>query len=136
MGTPTELVVMENLFCSVYGINEQYDLKGSTADRHVEVEEVTSDIARKDLDFNRKLKLSIPAKICLLEQAERDCKFLEQHNLCDYSLLVGIHFFEKDGPLPLKPDENHQTRLFKKDFGGIMSADGRELYFIGIIDTL
>ena len=72
--TPTELVVMENLFCSVYGINEQYDLKGSTADRHVEVEEVTSDIARKDLDFKRKLKLSIPAKICLLEQAERDCK--------------------------------------------------------------
>lgn len=65
---------MENLFYSQYKIDEQYDLKGSKVDRHVSVDQISSEIARKDLDFSRSLKLSIENKRILLEQLECDTK--------------------------------------------------------------
>lgn len=80
---------MENLFCSIYGINEQYDLKGSKVDRHVEVQEVTSEVARKDLDFERTLKLSIESKNLLLEQIECDCKV---SNIFTYNFIIFYGF--------------------------------------------
>jgi hypothetical protein len=30
--------------------------------------------------------------ICWSRQVDRDCEFLEQENIMDYSLLVGVHF--------------------------------------------
>lgn len=44
---------MENLFDSHFPIHEQYDLKGSTVNRHVENVDLNPDIAFKDNDFKR-----------------------------------------------------------------------------------
>merc|ERR1712137_27091 len=79
---------------------------------------------------------------------------MENRNICDYSLLVGIHFrsegkilgdshwdtaqsldefvsaLEEDAPA-----EDSQN-LFKRFHNGILSADKTAIYFIGIIDTL
>lgn len=33
-------------------------------------------------------------KICSYRQIDRDCEFLEQERIMDYSLLVGLHFRE------------------------------------------
>jgi hypothetical protein len=49
-------VVMTNLFYSSFPIDIQYDLKGSTVDRHVE-SDGNPNVALKDLDFTRKIKL-------------------------------------------------------------------------------
>jgi len=70
-----------------------YDLKGSTVNRHVKLtEDQKTKIARKDLDFHYVLELGYEKKARLMEQLEFDIRFLESHNICDYSLLVGIHF--------------------------------------------
>jgi len=130
-----DFVVMENLFFSKYQIHEQYDLKGSKIDRHVEVDCITPEISRKDLDFNHSLQLSSEEKVTLLEQIERDSKFLEERGICDYSLLVGIHFLSEGEQLPGIRSSTDVSCL-KKDFGGILSSDGKTLYFLGIIDVL
>jgi len=146
-------VVMANLFAgSDLTIHEIYDLKGSTVNRHVEVKpsEDRSAVALKDNDFRRTLKLG-RAKPVFLEQIERDVRWMESHNICDYSLLVGLHLPEYEEGAPAKfeeeksldeligdkaPYKQHGTLLFKHFKRGILSADKSEVYFIGIIDTL
>lgn len=32
--------------------------------------------------------------MCVCRQVDRDCEFLEQERIMDYSLLVGLHFRE------------------------------------------
>ncbi|KAL6067104.1 Phosphatidylinositol phosphate kinase 6 [Balamuthia mandrillaris] len=87
-------VVMENALFTDLPINEQYDLKGSTVNRTVlksEQDVIDPSIAMKDNDFHRKLKLPPSCKELFVQQIKRDCKWLESHAVCDYSLLVGIH---------------------------------------------
>ena len=67
---------MGNVFASPFPIDEQYDLKGSKVNRWVEVEQITPQIALKDLNFNKILKLGSRNKALFLEQLERDCKVL------------------------------------------------------------
>lgn len=33
--------------------------------------------------------------MCSSRQVDKDCDFLEQENIMDYSLLVGVHFRDK-----------------------------------------
>ncbi len=84
-------VVMENLFWSPVQIDESYDLKGSTVGRTVEKDESSPDQSLKDNNLNQKLKIGAKMKSKLLEQIERDTKFLVSKGICDYSFLVGIH---------------------------------------------
>jgi len=134
----TRFMIMANIFDTPFQIHEQYDLKGSTIGRHVELptsgEEEEFSVAMKDLDFHRKLKLGLELKALLLEQLEQDCKFLERHNICDYSLLVGFHFLSPD--LALQEPTTKEGSIFSQYHGGIMSLDKTEVYFIGIIDIL
>eukprot|EP01090_Pellita_catalonica_P013975 TRINITY_DN3453_c0_g1_i1.p1 TRINITY_DN3453_c0_g1~~TRINITY_DN3453_c0_g1_i1.p1 ORF type:complete len:513 (+),score=74.84 TRINITY_DN3453_c0_g1_i1:107-1540(+) len=126
-------VVMENVFTPGLSIQMQYDLKGSTIDRYVEVDEnYDSSIALKDLNFNRKIELG-RLKGAFMEQVEKDTRWMAGHNICDYSLLLGIHKIEEgDKDIP----EKKNISIFKQAGGGVISSDGTELYFLAIIDNL
>ncbi|XP_038680291.1 phosphatidylinositol 4-phosphate 5-kinase 6-like [Tripterygium wilfordii] len=89
-------VIMGNLFCTEYAIHRRFDLKGSSHGRltskpESEIDETTT---LKDLDLNFIFRLQ---KVWFQEfcrQVDRDCDFLEQERIMDYSLLVGLHFRE------------------------------------------
>ncbi|KAF8396249.1 hypothetical protein HHK36_017864 [Tetracentron sinense] len=89
-------VIMGNLFCSEYAIHRRFDLKGSshgrTTDKNqAEIDETTT---LKDLDLNFIFRLQKAWFQELHRQVDRDCEFLEQERIMDYSLLVGLHFRE------------------------------------------
>ena len=117
----------------------------------------------KDLDLEkRKEKVYIGEKSeILLNQIKQDADFLCKIGVNDYSLLLGIHYInrEKKGNEEVSND-NHKENLdsFLKesnlsdrscdsrqeklktliDFedGGIISETGNEVYYVGIIDIL
>ncbi|XP_055817058.1 phosphatidylinositol 4-phosphate 5-kinase 6-like [Solanum dulcamara] len=92
-------VIMGNLFCTEYAIHRRFDLKGSSHGRVTEKSEsqIDSTTTLKDLDLNFLFRLQ---KVWFQEfcrQVDRDCDFLEQERIMDYSLLVGVHFREVSG---------------------------------------
>uniref|UniRef100_M1BKJ7 1-phosphatidylinositol-4-phosphate 5-kinase n=2 Tax=Solanum TaxID=4107 RepID=M1BKJ7_SOLTU len=92
-------VIMGNLFCTEYAIHRRFDLKGSSHGRVTEKSEsqIDSTTTLKDLDLNFIFRLQ---KVWFQEfcrQVDRDCDFLEQERIMDYSLLVGVHFREVSG---------------------------------------
>ena len=150
-------VVMQNLFCdSPLPIHEIYDLKGSTVNRHVEIQQNQdkSSVALKDNDFHHVLKFGAASRAIFFQQLENDIRWMETRNICDYSLLVGIHFRDEGSTLSeehweiattlekfvsgLSEDDHPEERigLFKKFHNGILSTDKTAVYYIGIIDTL
>ncbi|GLT75127.1 hypothetical protein SLA2020_468760 [Shorea laevis] len=87
-------VIMGNLFCTDYAIHRRFDLKGSshgrtTAKPESEIDPTTT---LKDLDLNYFFRLSKGWFPEFCRQVDRDCDFLEQERIMDYSLLVGLHF--------------------------------------------
>uniref|UniRef100_A0A5B7APR2 Phosphatidylinositol 4-phosphate 5-kinase n=1 Tax=Davidia involucrata TaxID=16924 RepID=A0A5B7APR2_DAVIN len=89
-------VIMGNLFCTEYPIHRRFDLKGSSHGRTTDKPEAEIDATTtlKDLDLNFIFRLQ---KVWFQEfcrQVDRDCDFLEQERIMDYSLLVGLHFRE------------------------------------------
>ncbi|GAM22814.1 hypothetical protein SAMD00019534_059890, partial [Acytostelium subglobosum LB1] len=162
-------IVMNNLFFTPLPIHEKYDLKGSTIGRHVEhVKDEDNpaniaEVALKDLDFKRKLHIGPELKAALMEQIEHDTMLLESNNICDYSLLVGVHRIDEFSPLALDSDNPEsssrdiidmldegffksnsssanntigKSSIFQQHYGGILSSDKKEVYFIAIIDIL
>ncbi|XP_047159516.1 phosphatidylinositol 4-phosphate 5-kinase 6-like isoform X3 [Vigna umbellata] len=89
-------VIMGNLFCSQYAIHRRFDLKGSTFGRTTDKpeSEIEPTTTLKDLDLNFifRLQKSWFQEFC--RQVDRDCDFLEQERIMDYSMLVGLHFKE------------------------------------------
>uniref|UniRef100_A0ACD5XKR1 Uncharacterized protein n=2 Tax=Avena sativa TaxID=4498 RepID=A0ACD5XKR1_AVESA len=90
-------VIMGNLFCSDHYIHRRFDLKGSSLGRttdkpQTEIDEYT---ILKDLDLNFIFRLQKPWYQEFQRQVDKDCDFLEQENIMDYSLLVGVHFRDK-----------------------------------------
>ncbi|KAJ1432535.1 Phosphatidylinositol-4-phosphate 5-kinase, core [Sesbania bispinosa] len=89
-------VIMGNLFCSQYAIHRRFDLKGSTFGRTTDKpeSEIEPTTTLKDLDLNFifRLQKSWFQEFC--RQVDRDCDFLEQERIMDYSMLVGLHFRE------------------------------------------
>ncbi|XP_022746663.1 phosphatidylinositol 4-phosphate 5-kinase 6-like isoform X2 [Durio zibethinus] len=89
-------VIMGNLFCTDYAIHRRFDLKGSSHGRTTAKPESEIDLTTtlKDLDLNYIFRLQ---KLWFQEfcrQVDRDCDFLEQERIMDYSLLIGFHFQE------------------------------------------
>ena len=67
-------------------------------------------IARKDLNFieaNMKISLSNSDAKEFWEQIESDSKFFEQNNIIDYSLLLGIHYRNKDAKKTGDPNQDN-----------------------------
>jgi len=94
-------IVMQNVYPPNKDMHRMYDLKGSTKGRFVPLPEEEKNYARtifKDLNWtneNRHLILGPEKRQLLLEQLEKDAKFLETMGVMDYSLLVGIHLRNK-----------------------------------------
>ncbi|KAK8579788.1 hypothetical protein V6N12_070094 [Hibiscus sabdariffa] len=91
---------MKNLFCTHYATHRRFDLKGSSHGRTTckPESEVDPTTTLKDLDLNYIFRLQ---KLWFQEfcrQVERDCDFLEQERIMDYSLLIGFHFREVSSP--------------------------------------
>ncbi|GAM28302.1 hypothetical protein SAMD00019534_114780 [Acytostelium subglobosum LB1] len=162
-----KFIVMNNLFFTPLPIHEKYDLKGSTIGRQVQEDLARNgdgggsassssskleNVSLKDLDFKRKLNIAPEYKAPLMEQIEHDTKLLESNNICDYSLLVGVHRVDEFSPIALVSDDTSsqniidvlsegffkkksgKTSIFHQHYGGILSADRKEVYFISIID--
>ncbi|CAI9102800.1 OLC1v1001143C1 [Oldenlandia corymbosa var. corymbosa] len=87
-------VIMGNLFCTEYAIHRRFDLKGSSHGRLTDKpeSEIDSTTTLKDLDLNFifGLRKNWFEEFC--RQVDKDCDFLEQERIMDYSLLVGVHF--------------------------------------------
>ncbi|KAB2617178.1 phosphatidylinositol 4-phosphate 5-kinase 1 [Pyrus ussuriensis x Pyrus communis] len=95
-GQKTRFIVMGNLFCSEYRIHRRFDLKGSSHGRTTdkpegEIDEITT---LKDLDLNFVFRLQGKWYHELMKQIDLDCEFLEAERIMDYSLLVGLHFYD------------------------------------------
>ncbi|KAK4725572.1 hypothetical protein R3W88_028351 [Solanum pinnatisectum] len=91
-------VIMGNLFCTNYSIHRRFDLKGSTFGRMTDKpeSEIEATTTLKDLDLNFIFRLQKTWFQEFRRQVDRDCEFMEQEGVMDYSLLVGIHFREAD----------------------------------------
>jgi len=92
-------------------MHRMFDLKGSMYGRFVPLPSEEKNYARtifKDknwTDENRHLILGPDKRKLLLEQLEKDSKFLQTMGVMDYSLLVGIHLRNKGN------SENIRSRL-------------------------
>jgi hypothetical protein len=93
-------VVMGNIFPPHKDMHRIYDLKGSTSGRFLskKKQEASSMPVLKDKNWlknGEKLVLG-PEKVGLLvEQMEKDVKFLQDNHIMDYSFLVGIHELQR-----------------------------------------
>ncbi|KAI7754540.1 hypothetical protein M8C21_024582 [Ambrosia artemisiifolia] len=85
-------VVMGNLFCTNVPINRRFDLKGSSHGRITDKpeSEIDANTTLKDLDLNCIFRLRKDRFQEFYRQINKDCEFLEQERIMDYSLLVGI----------------------------------------------
>jgi hypothetical protein len=104
-------IVMQNVYPPNKDMHRMYDLKGSMYGRFVPLPSEEKNYARtifKDknwTDENRHLILGPDKRKLLLEQLEKDSKFLQTMGVMDYSLLVGIHLRNKGN------SENIRSRL-------------------------
>lgn len=150
IGGMVRFVVMNNVFATPSPLNEVYDLKGSTLGRS-SGEDVPKGSLLKDLDIKRKFHLpDSDVEQRFLEQLHADSQFLAQHNVMDYSLLVGVHYDNDEGKEKTRKKLVEWTRYYAEDssFKSLFQVDGsgmagwnidtktREVYFIGIIDIL
>lgn len=94
-GRKIHFVVMNNVFPALYQIHRRYDLKGSTLGRSCEYDSPGKPVVvYKDLDWLRnheKVFLGPEKRRQFIRQLEADVRMLEQTNVMDYSLLIGIH---------------------------------------------
>ena len=161
--TKMHFVVMNNVFDTPLQIHYKYDLKGSTYKRisrkckEINYDDYDFDIAMKDIDFiDRKENIDISSyyKKILNTEAHNDSKFLSNHNINDYSFLIGVNDqkFTNKEQVPQeqlmlltgqKIVQSQKTavakNVFRKPFyeehyGGIQSEDKKKVYFFGIID--
>ena len=172
--TKIYFIVMLNVFATSKHIHIRYDLKGSRIGRSVLTgkrdKEIMSKggLALKDLDLEkRKEKMYVGEKSeILLNQIKHDADFLCKIGVNDYSLLLGIHYINRDKGSNIHQSNNELHKEKAADFedtlikesslsdkssdsrneklktiydfedGGIISETGNEIYFVGIIDIL
>jgi len=135
------MAVMANVFDTTLKINETYDIKGSWVGRRAAERTPPSPIGL-DLDLRRDLKVSPDIRLSFLNWASDDVKFLTQLDIIDYSLLLGFHFFSPAAAAAaVVGGDPNSTSTMEHFFNsswqkGVLSENGTELYFAGIIDIL
>jgi len=150
------VILAANTFNTPKTIHEKYDVKGSWVREHA----LDPSVLGKDLDLKRKLKVTAEQKQELVEQISSDALFLKSLKIMDYSLLIGFHFVnhsqvdirgskkmkrvswvdtrESESKQVEEPRKEEQVPEKKSAFQkeGITSVDGKEIYFVGVIDIL
>ncbi|KAG8050693.1 hypothetical protein GUJ93_ZPchr0009g730 [Zizania palustris] len=108
-------VIMGNLFCSNYTIHRRFDLKGSSHGRMTDkpIDQINETTTLKDLDLNFIFRLQQSWFQDFCRQVDKDCEFLEQERIMDYSLLVGVHF--KDQCKDISSAENEPPQNAPED---------------------
>jgi len=97
-----KFVIMNSVFDTDKVLSSFYDLKGSVVGRDAK----PGESVLKDNDLRRNLEQSairLPDKVRqrMREQVRRDCTFLKEMKIMDYSMLVGIHYIpSKDAKKP------------------------------------
>ncbi|OWM82463.1 hypothetical protein CDL15_Pgr002037 [Punica granatum] len=91
-GQKFRFVVMGNMFCTELRIHRRFDLKGSSLGRSADKVEIDENTILKDLDLSYCFYLEPSWCDALMQQIEIDAKFLEEQNIMDYSLLLGVHY--------------------------------------------
>mmetsp|Transcript_39923 Transcript_39923/g.89578 ORF Transcript_39923/g.89578 Transcript_39923/m.89578 type:complete len:596 (+) Transcript_39923:590-2377(+) len=133
---PMRVVVMHNVFLTpdpTIRIQEQYDLKGvlDPKKRRVTDKQRAAGVTTlKDLNLTEPIRLGRLAQL-FNTTLRLDCRFLMDHGMMDYSLLLGV--------CKSPPDSDPAcSRLFawQKEFGGVLASNPRTLYYLGIIDIL
>jgi len=149
-------VVMNNVFDTKVKVQYKYDLKGSTYERisrdknKSNYNDFDFSIPMKDLDFaerKEKIKISKQDSDALIKQVNIDGQFLANHNINDYSFLIGIHEIKgntKDKIIEHSSKEEvyiakklisaSRKPFFESYKGGLLSKDRNMIYFFGIID--
>ncbi|KAL5962393.1 Phosphatidylinositol 4-phosphate 5-kinase type-1 alpha [Taenia solium] len=99
-GKNIRFVVMNNLLPSSVKMHERYDLKGSSYKRKANERELAkTSPTLKDLDFKERhpngIWLEADTYDALMKTIERDCRVLESFQIMDYSLLLGVHNFDR-----------------------------------------
>jgi 1-phosphatidylinositol-4-phosphate 5-kinase len=152
-GGVTRFIIMNNLFNTPYEPVEIYDLKGSTVGRFTTPKQRKEGVILKDVDIkNEERKLFLADDYCrkFVRILKRDTNFLAEHNVMDYSLLLGIHYETPDNIQKTKDNLNKLNNqklilsayknCFQNDFGGTQvtrpTDNVKEIYYIGIIDIL
>ena len=113
------LIAMTNIFC--HGTpHEAYDLKGSTVNRTVLKEgvELTPGMVLKDNDLtqrNRRLYLPRSVALILLMQLSADSQWLMEHDVMDYSLLLGVHWVSRNDPSLPQAKSNNGTAEYSAE---------------------
>jgi len=105
-------VVMENIFKAEMYPQEKYDIKGSWVDRHTTYK-IAQGKVMKDNDLHMKSERGViilgkNEAEKLLEQLDKDTKFLARLGIMDYSLLIGIYYVKivsKEINDPKRPSE-------------------------------
>jgi len=91
-------IIMHNIWRTSQLINLRFDLKGSQFLRNVSPEEIKrKNSVLKDVEFNEKgIKLKLGKRRDeFMKILEADTKFLENHDIMDYSMLLGVHTRKK-----------------------------------------
>lgn len=96
-------VVMGNIFRTDLSLHETYDLKGSTQGRFSRRR--APGVTLKDLDLGWTFRLERQWRDKLLYQLQVDAEFLQQCRIMDYSLLVGVHFRNRNQDGLVQPGE-------------------------------
>ncbi|CAL5040689.1 unnamed protein product [Urochloa decumbens] len=91
-GQKFHFVVMGNMFCTELRIHRRFDLKGSSLGRSTDKIKIDENTTLKDLDLNYSFHVEPSWRETLLKQIETDSKFLRNHAIMDYSLLLGVHY--------------------------------------------
>ena len=90
-------IIMNYWFATMHEITTRFDLKGSTKGRRASKKEKAKGDAAvlKDLDF---LESSVRVETPMAEEVKAaiatDVAFMERNRLIDYSMMVGLHFYD------------------------------------------
>eukprot|EP00456_Euglypha_rotunda_P092948 TRINITY_DN9801_c0_g1_i6.p1 TRINITY_DN9801_c0_g1~~TRINITY_DN9801_c0_g1_i6.p1 ORF type:complete len:188 (+),score=20.98 TRINITY_DN9801_c0_g1_i6:47-565(+) len=126
LGTASHFLVMQNLLEGFDGEKgcQQWDLKPKDYLR-ADLLVPKSEEEREKLLFKKDgIKLTREYADKLVENLAKDSEFLAQRKVVDYSLLLGR--FPRDLGIKLDEPQNFRT--------GVVSADGKYIYRIGLID--
>jgi len=128
-------VVMKNILANRKAIS--YDLKGSLVNRKVPIIARTRRASLKDEDLRQagnKFNVGAKRKEMIMKALNADSQFLCQNNIMDYSLILGVYQRTAEEQKCDLKFTDPKLKMFAD--GGILSEDGKEVYYMGIVDVL